>query len=73
MSAAAIVDKIGNVVSMFAVEVITTFNRGTRDERAIATGQYEYYTDRAEAQRHADARGVEVVILAPGEQLDGWY
>ena len=62
---------MGKLDTVYAVEVITTFNRGTRDERAIATGQYQYYADRAEAQRHADARGVEVVILAAGEQLDG--
>ena len=64
---------MGKLDTVYAVEVITTFNRGSRDERAIATGQYQYYTDRAEAQRHADARGVEVVILAAGEQLDGGY
>lgn len=64
---------MGKLDTVYAVEVITTFNRGTRDERAIATGQYQYYADRAEAQRHADARGVEVVILAAGEQLDGGY
>ena len=64
---------MGKLDTVYAVEIITTFNRGSRDERAIATGQYQYYTDRAEAQRHADARGVEVVILAAGEQLDGGY
>jgi len=54
---------------VYAVEIITMFNRGLRDERAFATGQYEYYTDRAEAQRQAAARQVEVIILAPGEQV----
>jgi len=54
---------------VYAVEVITTFNRGLRDERAFATGQYQYYTDRAEAQRQADARQVEVIVLAPGGEI----
>ena len=54
---------------VYAVEVITTFNRGLRSERAIATGQYQYYTDRAEAQRQAAARQVEVIVLAPGEEI----
>jgi len=54
---------------VYAVEIITMFNRGLRDERAFATGQYQYYTDRAEAQRQAAARQVEVIILAPGEQV----
>jgi hypothetical protein len=44
----------------YAVEVITTFNRGSRHEREVATGEMDYFEDYQTAKIAADFRHVDV-------------
>jgi len=55
----------------YAVEVITYINRGSRNERQIATGQYAYYATRDEAERVARRDDTNVIPCAYADELDG--
>jgi membrane-bound inhibitor of C-type lysozyme len=46
----------------YAVEVITFVNRGSRHERQYATGQYAYFSNRADADLVAKRDDVKVIV-----------
>jgi hypothetical protein len=55
---------------LYAVEVIQTWNRGTRNEQSRALGVYDYYRDAATAAAQAAERDVPVTICNHVGELD---